>query len=63
VINGDGMEKRFIVRDVIDRDCDDQPRMCSLCGVWGVEWVELDILGDSEVYCLECTGKGLHEIH
>lgn len=36
---------------------------CSLCKKWGSNWVELDILGDSEIYCIDCTSKGIHEIH
>ena len=47
------------VHDVVSSE----ERMCSLCSAWGKDWVELDILGDYEVYCLECTSKGLHEVH
>ena len=47
------------VRDIINSE----EHMCSLCSTWGSDWVELYILEDDEIYCLSCTGKGLHEIY
>ena len=38
---------------------DTNTRRCSLCGNWTLYWIDIDILGDDEVYCIKCTGKGL----
>ena len=68
-----GTVNRSTVKTVLTRDSkssklhkvydviSSEERMCSLCSAWGKDWVELDILGDYEVYCLECTSKGLYD--